>query len=297
MKKKTVLYVSLFLLAVLAVSCSRDEIITNPVTTTQGILVLYEGGLTPGSGDYSFINTVNDSVFNNVYQNSNGNANLGLIPDGMYLYGQSLYITSQGNYGGPGKMFRINSADNRLQNTVTFGNNPYDFDLAEGDFWVTNIGDSTVTRIDGNLNVVVPAIYVGSSPAKIIAANSNMYVAKASFTSENSIAVINKFSNSVSKVYFAAPPVSVASNSGAVYVSDYTKKMIYELDSSATNNIVDSISCSSIQHAAIGEIIAGDDLRDPVRSPPLCRDGDEASPTATSFPLRTPRPGPGGGRS
>lgn len=258
MNKKTVQFIFLMFLAVLTAGCSRDEIITNPVKTTQGILVLYEGGMTPGSGDYSFINTTADSVYNNVYQNSNNNANLGIFPDGMFLYGQFLYITSQGNYGGPGKMFLIKSSDNTLLNSVTIGNNPYDFDLAEGDFWVTNISDSIVTRIDGNLNIVVPAINVGPNPTKIIAGNSNMYVAKASYTPQYSVAVINRFTNTASKVYFSAPPVSVAYNSGAVYVSDYTNKMIYELDSSATNNIVDSISCSTIPNSAIGEIVAGD---------------------------------------
>lgn len=257
MKKKTILYVSLFLLIFLAASCTRDEIVTNPVTTTQGILVLYEGGMTPGSGDYSFINTVTDSVYNNVYQNSNNNANLGIYPDGMYLYGQSLYVTSQGNYGGPGKMFRINSSDNKLQDTLTFGLNPYDFDLAEGDFWVTNISDSSVTRINGNLNIVVSAIYVGPNPTKIIAGNSNMYVAKASYTSQYSVAIINTFNNTVSKVFLSTPPVSVAYNNGMVFISGYTKKMIYSLDSIA-NIIDDSISCAAIPNSAIGEIIPGD---------------------------------------
>jgi hypothetical protein len=257
MQKKHFLTFSLIFLAFIIFNCSRDDMVNTPVSTTRGILVLCEGGFTPGSGDYAFINTVNDSVFNDVFKNSNNNANLGLFTDGMLLYGQSLYVTSQGSFGGPGRMFRIRTADNKLLDTVSFGVNPYDFELSQGYFWVTNIGGSTVTKIDGNLNVINPSISVGSKPTKIIPAMNYIYVAKASYTSENSIAIINVFNDNVTKVFFNAPPVSVAFNTGGVFVSAYTDKMIYKLDTLVFNNVVDSISMTSISNAAVGEIIAG----------------------------------------
>jgi hypothetical protein len=257
MKKKVFLISVVLTLSVLLFSCSRDEVTNSPVSNTQGILVLYEGGLTPGSGDYAFINTNRDTVFNDVYRNSNNNANLGLFPDGMYLYGQYLYVTSQGNYGGPGKMFMIGSTDNKLLDTLTFGTNPYDIELSQGDFWVTNIGGSTVTRIDGNLNIV-NTIQVGANPTKIVNSINHLYVAKASYTSEYSVAVINKFDNSVTKVFFNYPPVSIAPSYKGVYVSAYTDKKLYLIDTLQFNNIVDSISCSSVQNDAVGEVTAGD---------------------------------------
>lgn len=258
MQKKNFFISYFVLLAVLVSGCSRDEITNIPVSSTSGILVLYEGGFTPGSGDYSFINTSNDSVYNDVFKNSNNNANLGLIPDGMFLYGQYLYVTSQGSFGGQGRMFKISSSDNKLLDTASFGVNPYDFDISQGDFWVTNIGGSTVTRIDGNLNIVNPSIEVGTNPTKIIPAMSYMYVAKASYTSENSVAVINVFNNSVIKAFFDAPPVSVAYNTGGVFVSTYTNKKIYLLDTLAINSVIDSISLDLIPNNAAGEVIAGD---------------------------------------
>jgi len=221
------------------------------------MLVLYEGGLTPGSGDYAFINTNNDSVYNDVYRNSNNNANLGLFPDGMYLYGQFLYVTSQGNYGGHGRMFKIGSTNNKLLDTITFGANPYDIELSQGDFWVTNIGSSTVTRIDGNLNVMA-AIQVGANPTKIVSSLNHLYVAKASYTSENSVAVINKFDNSVTKVFFNTAPVSAAPTYRGVYVSAYTDKKLYLIDTLQFNVVIDSISCASVPNDAVGEITAGD---------------------------------------
>jgi len=256
--KKKVFFISVILtLSILLFSCSRDQVTNIPVSNTEGILVLYEGGMTPGSGDYAFININIDTVFNDVYRNSNNNANLGLFPDGMYLYGQYLYVTSQGSYGGQGKMSMIGSTDNKLINSVSFGTNPYDMELSQGDFWVTNIGDSTVTRIDGNLNILA-TIQVGAKPTKIVSFLNHLYVAKASFTSEYSAAVINKFDNSVTKVIFNSAPVSVAPTYNGVYVSAYTGKKLYLIDTLQFNTVVDSVSCASVQNNAIGEIFAGD---------------------------------------
>ena len=257
MKKKVFVFSLILGLSLLLLSCSRDQVTNSPVSNTGGILVLYEGGLTPGTGDYAFINTNTDSVYNDVYRNSNNNANLGLIPDGMYLYGQYIYVTSQGNFGGAGKMFKIGSTDNKLLDTLTFGTNPYDIELSQGDFWVTNIGSSAVTRIDGNLNIIA-AIQVGANPTKIVNSTNHLYVAKASYTSEHSVAVINKFDNSVTKVFFNAVPVSVAPAYKGVYVSAYTDKKLYLIDTFQFNTVVDSISCASVLNDAVGEIFAGD---------------------------------------
>lgn len=258
MKKKVFFTLGVLILSVLLLSCSRDTITNSPVSTTQGILVLYEGGLSPGTGDYAFINTNNDSVYNDVYRNSNNNANLGLIPDGMYLFGQYLYITSQGNYGGHGKMFKIGSSDNKLVNSVSFGMNPYDIEYAQGDFWVTNIGGSTVTQIDGNLNIVNSSIQVGPNPTKIVNSVNHLYVAKSSFTTEYTVAVINYINNIVTKIFFNSVPVSVASTRKGVYVSAYTDKKLYLIDTLQFNVVVDSISCASVQNDAVGEVTAGD---------------------------------------
>jgi len=258
MKKKVFFTFGIVILSVLLLGCSRDTITNSPVSTTQGILVLYEGGLSPGTGDYAFINTNSDTVFNDVYRNSNNNATLGLIPDGMYLYGQYLYITSQGNFGGHGRMFKIGSSDNKLINSVLFGMNPYDIEFAQGDFWVTNIGSSTVTRIDENLNIINSAIQVGPNPTKIVSSANHLYVAKSSYTTENSVAVINDINNSVTKVFFNSVPVSVASTYKGVYVSAYTDKKLYLIDTLQFNVVVDSISCASVQSDAVGEIIRGE---------------------------------------
>jgi hypothetical protein len=255
MLKKTFFYILLALLSVIILNCSRDDIVNAPVHVTKGIFVLCEGSFsTPG--DFSIVNPVNDSVANNVYSNSNSGATLGSIPDGIFITSPSIFISSQGNYGGPGKMFRLDYNTYRLLDTSTnFGMNPYDFNEENSSFYVTNTGGSTVTKLSLNLEIIKDGIQVGPNPSKIIFALQSFYIAKQSYTSEYSLAIINEFSDIVTKAFFPAPPVSVANIIGGVHVSTYSWKKLYVLDSIQPNIKKDSILIN-ISSSAIGEIIS-----------------------------------------
>jgi hypothetical protein len=174
------------------------------------------------------------------------------------LYAQSLYVTSQGEYGHQGRMFRINSSNNILQDTLSFGNNPYDFALALGDLYVTNIAGSYVTKVNLELHINNADIEVGLNPAEIISANPNLYVSKASYTTENSLAVINPLNDHVTKIFFTAPPVSAAFQFNGVYVSTFTNKKLYLVDTVVYPTAAkDSIAITTAL-PAIGDVVAGD---------------------------------------
>lgn len=191
----------------------------------------------PGSGDYSFISTKNDSVANNVFQNSNNGANLGLLPDGMIIYTNlELFVSSQGSYGGSGKMFRINSRTNKLTDNVTFGTNPYSFTYTTGRLYATNIAGSTVTKLDLDLNVL-STITVGPNPSEITNAGNYVYVSKASYTTQNTFTVLDiRNDNAIIQIPFTSTPVSSAAINGKVYVSTYTNKTIYIMNYTDTLN-------------------------------------------------------------
>src|SRR5437870_1520986 len=80
------------------------------------------------------------------------------------------------------------------------------------------------------INILVSTLAVGPNPADLIYALGRIYVAKTSYTTENSLSIIDIFSNQVSKIFLNAPPVSAANNTGGVYVSDFTEKKLYVLD-------------------------------------------------------------------
>lgn len=257
MLKYTVYSILTLILLFLLHGCSEESVNNTIENNTHGVFVLYEGTGSPGTGDYAFIKMDSGIVTNNLFQNANNGATLGLYPDGIFLYGQDLYVTSQGNYGYPGRMFRINASNNVLKDTLTFGKNPTDFALALGSFFVTNLSGSYVTRVSLDMQIQNADIEVGMNPAEIIFAVSGLYVTKASYTSENSVAVINPQNDHVSKVFLTAPPVSAAYMFNGVYVSSFTNKKLYMIDTVlAPTTVKDSITIPTTL-PAIGDVVAG----------------------------------------
>lgn len=255
--KKIYLVLIVLVFVTLFSTCSREEIVNNNLTIdTAGVFVLCEG-LYPNSGDYSFI-LKNDSVINDVYSNSNNGALLGL-PDGIFRRNdQKLFITVQGTYSGQGKMYRINALTNQLEAfTPDFGQNPYSFAQdANGIFYVSNLFGNTVTRVDGTSMLVLNSINVGSNPSEVISGGAYIYVCKASYTSQNTLAAISS-NNTVTFINFPSTPVSATYNNGNLYVSSFIHKKVYVIDANAT--VKDSISLEPVfTYNACTEIIAGD---------------------------------------
>lgn len=237
--------------------CSEDEIVNNPVVSTKGVFVLYEGVFGQATSyDYAFINKETDSVFSNVYQNSNNGLNLNAVPDCMQLYFSNLYIAAQGNFGQQGTIYKINPANNQLITSRNFGNNPYSFTFGNNVIYITNTASDYITVMDLNFTSIVDSISVGPNPSDIVTGNNNIFVAKQSYTSENSLAVVNQQNYQVNKIFFSAPPVSVEVIENTIYVSTYSYKKIYLLNSS-NGEVIDSIPVQ-IPEPAIGSVCHGD---------------------------------------
>ncbi|MEO8511913.1 MAG: DUF5074 domain-containing protein [Ignavibacteria bacterium] len=241
------------------IGCGDEDVVTNnPVTTTKGVFVLYEGSFgQPQSYDYAFMNTDSNTVNANVYQNSNNGANLNAVPDGMQLADGKLYVVSQGNFGLAGTIYKIDASSNQLISSKSFGTNPYSITSEfGGNFFVTNTASDYVTELDFNLNIVADSIRVGSSPSEIVQYGEYLYVAKQSYTSENSVAMIHRTDYQVSKFFFNTPPVCVETSENRVYISTYSGKKIYSIIQQF-NTIGDSMDVN-ITEPAIGSIVAVD---------------------------------------
>ncbi len=239
-------------------ACSYD----NPVVATKfelnGVFVLYEG-TSNGGGDYSFIDIKHDSVLNDIFGNSNGGMSLNLQPHSIYLYvNQNIYIVARGPGGMQGSVYKINAANNQLITSRDFGRNPYGLLYLNQKLYISNSSASSVTVFDLDLNMVRDSIEVGPNPAQVAYAIGNIFVAKLSTTPERSLAVMDVITYGVQKIFFNYPPISAAVNTGGMYVSTYTGKKLYLLDS-LSNVVSDSISVTTA-NTAIGEVIAGNPL-------------------------------------
>jgi YVTN family beta-propeller protein len=225
--------------------CGEEEMVNNnPVTSTTGVFVLYEGAFNQTTSyDYGFIDMSNDTVYSSVYSNSNGGQNLNSFPNGMLLDGNELFIAAQGTFGQPGSVYKINATSNQLiSSQPSIGTNPYSLKiLGMQRIYITNTGSNYVKLVDRNFNPIVDSIPVGFNPADIVFAGNYLFVAKQSYAPEKSLALIlNEVSNPVTKIFFGGVPVSVAVNSDKVYVSTYSYKKLFALDA-FTGQIVDSI--------------------------------------------------------
>ena len=255
---KKVFFVSITFLAAFTFlsGCSNDTITNTPVTTAKGVFVLNEGLFNqPASYDYSFIDLSNDSVYGSVYQNSNGGATMNAVPDGLALIGNNLYVCAQGNFGGTGTIYKIDATTNQKIASRDFGRNPYSIALGNNKLCATNIAGSFVSLMDLNLGAVNDSINVGPNPADIVYLNGNYFVAKASYTYENSVAVVNESSGNISKLFFSAPPIGIANSSSQVFISTYFGKKIYILNA-AGMAVTDSVSVN-ISDPAIGILTMG----------------------------------------
>lgn len=262
MKKLTMAFLFVFASLLVFTSfngCGDEDVVTNnPVTTTKGVFVLYEGSFgQPTSYDYAFINTDSNTVNANVYQNSNSGANLNAVPDGMQLVDGKLYIVCQGNFGLAGTIYKIDASTNQLISSKNFGTNPYSITSEfGGNLFVTNTASDYVTELDVNLNIIADSIRVGSNPSEIVQYGDYLYVAKQSYTTENSLAIINSTNYQVSKIFFNTPPVCVETGENRVYISTYSGKKIYSIIQQ-NNTIGDSMDVN-ITEPAIGTIVTID---------------------------------------
>lgn len=250
------LFITSFFIFTSLNGCGEDNNPLIPVSTHKGAFVLYEGMFgQPQSFDYGFINLENSTVNTNVFQNSNNGANLNSVPDGMITLGGYLFVTAQGNFGGQGTIYKIDAVTNSLMNSKNIGLNPYSLaGELNGNLYVTNTAGNYITVLDTSFNILQDNITVGSSPSEIVLYGDYLYIAKQSYTSEYSLAVMNKNSYNVNKIFFNTPPVCVEKGDNKIFVSTYTGKKIYTVNIQ-TNTVTDSIALN-ISEPAIGNIVS-----------------------------------------
>jgi len=255
--KKTFFAFLVFVSSVYFFSCSDEEIINNPVTSTKGVYVLYEGLFNqPATYDYGFIKTDSNVIYSNVYQNSNGGLHLNAVPDGMAFNISGLFVVAQGNYGQAGTIYKINKTNNQLLTSRNFGTNPYSIGIGNNVIYVTNTASDYVSVMDMNFNAIDDTIKVGPNPSDLIVTANYVFVAKQSYTTENSLAIITQSNGQVNKIFYPAPPAGINIVENWIFVSTYSHKKLYRFYGD-NGQFIDSIPVN-ITEPAIGSVCHGD---------------------------------------
>jgi YVTN family beta-propeller protein len=190
--------ITLFLVFIIIAGCTRDELIppVPPVVQTiTGGYILSEGGFSAGTSKLSYYDIVKDTFYLNIFYPGN----IGLFSSGMIYYNKNLFITEQGNYGSPGKIYRLDSSGNVLSNSV-IGTNPYSLAVSNNKIYVTNGPAGYVGVYDVNSFSLSKTINVGVYPQEIISNNNKIFVCNTSLfggNQDSTVTVIDPFGDSV----------------------------------------------------------------------------------------------------
>lgn len=195
---KNIIHLLSVLIFLNLISCGENNPLVPPAAiTSDGVFILSEGGMSPGSSKLSYYSISKDSIYMNVFNPST----LGLFPDGMIKYNNNLYITEQGNFYAAGKVYKTD-----LNGTVisqsSVGTNPYSLCMANGKLYITNGPVSKVSVVDINSLSTLKEINVGVYPQEIVSFNNKVYVCNTSTyggASDSTVSVIDALSDNVIK--------------------------------------------------------------------------------------------------
>jgi hypothetical protein len=222
----------------------EDEFGPLLIKVTDGAYVLSEG-TNPTNSRLSFYSVTNDTFYQSIYSGSLA------YPNGLTFYGSDLLLVEQGPaFGGPGKLYQLDSNGGLKFSSNPFGSSPYSIALAGQRAYITNGPGSKVSVIELNGLTFVQDINVGVYPQEIIFSNGKIYVCNTSVfngTADSTISIIDPNLNSVTgTLVLRKDPTSIKSteenNALVIYAGcQGGNGMIYKI-SPVTDTKLDSFS-------------------------------------------------------
>ncbi|MEP7145816.1 MAG: YncE family protein [bacterium] len=248
MSKRILFYLVAIITAVNFYSC-REEINSPPIESVavEGAYLLSEGGFTPGSSKLSFYNLSGSSFIENIFNP----ATLGLLPDGLVYFDKQLYLTEQGNFPSPGKIYNLDS-NGTIKQSQPVGNSPYSLAIANEKIYITNGPANNISVLNRNNLTAVTIINVGLYPQEIISIGNKIFVCNTSVFgggTDSTVSVIDAVTDQVvANIVVRKKPSSLAvTNDGNLLVGcpgDAVEGIIYKINSN-TYAKLDSFIISS----------------------------------------------------
>jgi YVTN family beta-propeller protein len=226
----------LLLISVIGISsCNRDEVMVEPppVSAKSGVYVLSEGGFAPGTSKLSFFDFEDEQFSVNIFNPGS----LGLFPDGILLDEGNLYITEQGNFGAPGKIYKTDT-NGTVISSSTIGINPFAITFANGRLYVSNGPSNTVSAISRENLQILSTIPVRNYPQEILGISNRVFVCNfGSFSTgdDSVVSVIDAGNNQViGNIIVGKNPSTLAKTSdGKLLIGcpgDSSRAVIYKVD-------------------------------------------------------------------
>ena len=181
----------------------------------RAVYVLSEGGFSTGTSMLSKINIEEDYFIQSIFNPGK----IGLFPDGLIQSNDKLYLTEQGNFGGPGKIYELET-DGTIINSIEVGTNPYSLAISNNKIYITSGPASTVSVINQSDFSYIKTINVGAYPQEIVSHNGKVYVANNSLyggATDSTVSVIDAATDEViGTIHGRRDPVSFSTISLAI---------------------------------------------------------------------------------
>ncbi|MBK8944012.1 MAG: T9SS type A sorting domain-containing protein [Ignavibacteriae bacterium] len=208
----------LFLILIISISLNAQQL--------KNVFVLSEGGFSSGTSVLSKLSLDN-------YLYTQYFFSLGLYPDGLVVENDNIYLVEQGNFGGVGKIYKIDS-NGIIINSKEVGTNPYSLAIANEKIYITNGPTSSISVLNENDLSLVKDLSVGVYPQEIISYDGKIFVANNSLwggNSDSTISVIDSEADEIIKtISVKLNPSSLAiTNEGNLLVG-CPSGVIYEIE-------------------------------------------------------------------
>ena len=180
---------------ILAISVNAQQL--------NGVYILSEGGFSSGTSMLSKLSLPNGNFSQSIFSPGN----IGLYSDGLVFENGNLYLVEQGSFGGPGKVYKLNT-DGSLINSKEVGINPYSLAISNGKVYITNGPTSSISVVRESDLSIVKEISVGVYPQEIISLEGKVFVANNSLwggDSDSTITVISSENDEVISTIIVKP--------------------------------------------------------------------------------------------
>lgn len=244
----------IFVLFVFISGCEPEEgpTVSNYIKPLDGVYILYEDQA--GLVDFAFYDVIMNTVTDNVFSIFNQGRKLGVTAGDMKINNtRDLFISTLGVQGSEGALYRISVNNNAATDSIIFGRNPYGFAINNNRLIISNLGSSFASLLDLDFNIITDSIEVGPQPVGVLYGFGKYVITRSGASPENSLALIDESSNFVQKLYYPSNPVSALYNVSGIFVSSFTSKKIFRIDSKNFETI-DSFSVPTSQ-LTIGQIV------------------------------------------
>lgn len=174
MKKQILIMLSLTL--ILLTSCSDDDPVQPdlPDNSTNGVYIINEGGYGQNNSSITYFDIENDSVYQNVFANSNNGLSLGDTGNDMDVYDNTAYVVV--STSNKIEIIDLETFESKGVIEIGQGTNPRELAVVDNSEAYLSAFSGHLFKLDLENQTVTDTVEVGANPEGVAVVGGNIYV-------------------------------------------------------------------------------------------------------------------------